>query len=148
MRAHDGSVGDARVDPDARGGREREPVQRAGDRQESGRDVLGVQAGLDGVAADPRLADLGRQRFALGDPQAAPAVPDRPDTPAACATLLSGRPLLLAVVWASAGAARPTARMLAEAKPPRIICHLYTKRSTSIWVLGMCRDPGNGAAEN
>src|SRR5262249_791732 len=34
-----------------------------------GRDILGVEPDLDRVAVDPRLADLGRQRLALGDPQ-------------------------------------------------------------------------------
>ena len=69
VRAHRRPVAEPGVHPQAGSGRDREAVQRAGDGQEPGRDVLGVQADLDGVAGDRGLADLGRQRLALGDAQ-------------------------------------------------------------------------------
>jgi hypothetical protein len=68
-RADPGAGREARVDPEPRGaveirGGNLEGGHVPADRQVAGRDVLGVQAGLDGMAGEGGPGDLGRQRVA------------------------------------------------------------------------------------
>jgi hypothetical protein len=67
VRADDGAVLHAAVDPDAVAVRDGEPSEGAGGGQVAGRRVLGVEPGLDGVAREPWRQRLRRQRLAGGD---------------------------------------------------------------------------------
>src|SRR6201989_89335 len=69
VRAPRRAVAEAGVDPDTRSRREGEAVQGPGCGDEARGYVLGVEPGLDRMAADPRLAGRSRQRLAFGDAQ-------------------------------------------------------------------------------
>jgi hypothetical protein len=87
--------------------------------------------GAPRAAATAEIPGPARGRPAAS--QRAPAVADAP--PASCVPPLTDAVGVSAPDCASAGAARPTARMPDAATPPSKIRQLYTKYSTSSWVM-------------